>query len=79
MKPLVAGFHTSRPLTPQLINDVERLLIFLLSPRWNGPGKRTCRLHHHEITVKCLGEWPHQRTVFTYYDEFPFSLAFGSS
>ena len=79
MRPFVAGFHTTRRLTPQLINDVERLLIFLLNPRWNGPGKVTCRLHHRELTVKCSGEWPHPRTIFTYYDKFPFSLAYGSA
>ncbi len=71
--------HRENVLTPQLINDVERLLIFLLNPRWNGPGKVTCRLHHRELTVKCSGEWPHPRTIFTYYDKFPFSLAYGSA
>jgi hypothetical protein len=79
MCPLVAGLHTSRRITPQLIDDVERLLIFLLNPRWNGPGKLACRLHHRELVVRCSGGWPHQRKLFTYFDEFPFKLEYGSS
>jgi hypothetical protein len=79
MCPLVAGLHTSRRITAQLIGDVERLLIFLLNPRWNGPGKLTCRLHHRELVVRCSGEWPHRRALFTYLDEFPFKLEYSSS
>jgi len=78
LKPLVAGFHTSRRLTPQLIDDVERLLIYLVQPRGNVRGKNTCRLHHRDLVVRCSGEWPHPRTSFEYHDDFPLSLIYRS-
>jgi hypothetical protein len=78
LRPLVAGFHTSRRLTPQLIDDVERLLIYLVEPCWNVRGKNTCRLHHRDLVVRCSGEWPHPRTSFEYHDDFPLSLIYRS-
>jgi hypothetical protein len=60
------------------VDDVERLLIFLVDPLWNRTGKSTCRLHHRNLVVKCTGEWPHRRTTFSYCDDFPFSLSYTS-
>jgi hypothetical protein len=77
-KPLITGFHATRRITPHLIDDVERLLIFLIGPRWNGPGKETCRLYHRHLVVSCSGEWPHPRTTFEYLDDFPSSLSYSS-
>ena len=78
LRPLITGFHTKRRVTPQLIDDVERLLIFLVQPRWNHPGKETCRLHHRDLFVRCDGDWPHRRTPFWYSDDFPNLLSYGS-
>jgi hypothetical protein len=78
VRPFVAALFTKRPVTRKLVDDVERLLIFLVDPPWNRPGKLTCRLHHRELVVKCTGEWPHPRTTFSYCDDFPFSLSYKS-
>jgi hypothetical protein len=78
IKPLIANFHTSRALTPQLIDDVERLLIFLVQPEGNGPGKQSCQLYHRSLDVRCDGEWPHPRNRFWYKNDFPAVLAYGS-
>jgi len=71
VRPFLAGLFTTRRQTPKLIDDVERLLIFLIRPGWNGPGRKTCRLHHRSLVVVCSGEWPHPRTRFEYHDSLP--------
>jgi|ERR1022692_356041 hypothetical protein len=73
-RPLVAGLHTSRPKSKQLISDVEKLLIFMVQPRWNKMGLDTCRLHHRELVVNCSGSWPFPRWRFSYLDDFPVEL-----
>ena len=78
VRPLVAGLHTSRRLTSELVNDVERLLIFLVQPRWNRMGMDTCRLHHRELVVNCSGKWPLRRYRFSYLDDFPSELRYRS-
>jgi hypothetical protein len=74
LAPLVAGLFTSRVVTPKLIQDVERLLIFLVQPALNEKGKLSCALHHRELRVTCTGEWPYPRGVFSYCDNLPHSL-----
>jgi hypothetical protein len=78
MRPFVASIHTTRIVTPKLIDDIERLLIFLVQPQWNRTGKQTCRLHHRELVVECNGQWSHPRSRFSYCDDFPHSLTYGS-
>jgi hypothetical protein len=78
VKVFVAGLYTTRPVTPALIDDVERLLIFMVHPSGNRTGKASCRLHHRDLVVRCAGEWPHPRTVFSYANDFPRSLSYGS-
>jgi hypothetical protein len=78
VRPFVTGFHTSRRLTPQLFDDVERLLIFLVQPEKNRHHKESCRLHHKRLDVECLGEWPYPRYRFSYNANLPFSLSFSS-
>jgi hypothetical protein len=78
VRPLVAGLHTSRKLTPKLIDDVERILIFLVQPRWNMPGKLTCSIQHRELVVKCEGAWPHPRSTFRYSNDFPHLISYSS-
>lgn len=75
---LIAGFHTARRITPYLVDDIERLLIFMLQPRWNGPGKASCQLHYRDLVVICNGAWPHRRSKFSYRCNLPFSLTYGS-
>src|ERR1700677_2251324 len=48
----------------KLIQDIERLLIFLVRPALNEKGRLSCALHHREPTVTCTGEWPYPRGVF---------------
>ena len=67
--------HVNRPVTKDLIEDVEKLLIFLLEPRWNDVGKASCRLRHRNLKVICNGEWPHARNTFTYCNKFPRKLS----
>lgn len=74
LRPLVAGFHTKLRLTPHLVDDVERLLIFMTQPRWNRPGMKSCSLHHRRLTVKCTGQWPYPRSIFTYLNDLPRSF-----
>jgi hypothetical protein len=78
VRPFLAGLFTTRRQTPELIDDVERLLIFLLAPEWNRSGKITGRLHHRDLVVICSGEWSHPRIRFEYHDGFPFSLCYSS-
>ena len=78
LAPLVTGFFTTRPVTKNLIEDVERLLIFLVQPRLNRSGKQSCRLHHRSLVVRCGGLWPHSRTTFTYHNELPLLLRISS-
>lgn len=76
--PLVSGLFTTRKITPELINDVERLLIFMVQPILNHKGKSSCRLHHRELTIHCAGAWPYPRTTFAYRDFLPHSLEFSA-
>jgi len=78
LRPFIAGVHTSRRLTPELFDDIERLLIFLVRPRWNGPLKLSCTLHHRDLVIECSGDWPYPRTEFSYYNDFPWELSFTS-
>ena len=78
VRPFLAGLFTTRRQTPELIDDVERLLIFLIAPKWNKSGKSTCRLHHRDLVVNCSGIWPHPRARFEYHNGLPFSLYYGS-
>jgi hypothetical protein len=78
LRPFVAGLYTRRRVTPSLIDDVERLLIFFVSPSGNGPGKASCRLHHRDLVVRCYGDWPQPRKTFSYSNDFPFSLTYAS-
>ncbi len=78
LRPFIAGVHTSRKITPKLLDDIERLLIFLVRPRWNVPRKQSCTLHHRDLVIRCSGYWPYPRTEFSYYDDFPWELSFRS-
>ena len=75
---LVAGLQTSRRVTKKLVDDVERLLIFLVQPEWNRVGKRSCRLHHQELIVNCDGKWPLRQSRYSCLDEFPLELHYRS-
>jgi hypothetical protein len=76
--PLIASAFTKRHITPKLIDDIERLLIFLVQPRWNGPLKQSCTLHHRVLIVKCSGEWPYPKTEFSYCSDLPHTLFIAS-
>jgi hypothetical protein len=76
--PLIASPFTKKRITPKLIDDIERLLIFLVRPRWNGPGKQSCTLHHRVLVVKCSGEWPYPRAEFSYRNDLPHTLFIAS-
>jgi hypothetical protein len=75
---LVAAPHTSRNVTKKLVDDIERLLIFLVQPEWNRVGKQSCRLHHRELIVNCDGKWPLRQHQYYCLDEFPFELHYRS-
>jgi hypothetical protein len=76
--PLVCGLFTTRKITPKLIQDVERLLIFMIQPILNSKGRTSCVLYHRELTVTCAGEWPYPRSTFHYRNNLPHSLVMSS-
>lgn len=78
LAPFVAGLFTSRRVTPKLIADVERLLIFFIQPPLNKPGRCSLSLHHREVNIRCQGQWPHPMTEFSYCRDLPRLLAISS-
>lgn len=78
IRPLIASVFTKQAKTSHLFDDIERLLIFLVQPRWNVTLKSSCTLQHHTLIVKCSGDWSYPRTEFRYCNDLPHALFIAS-
>jgi hypothetical protein len=77
--PLIAMIHTSLTTTPKLIDDIERLLLFILQPCGNEKCVDSINLYHRELIVECSGDWPRRNPkTFYYQNELPNKLIVGS-
>ena len=50
-------------LTPQLLADVERVLVKRVQPPGNIQSNLK-KISRHGVIVKCTGEWPYKRSMF---------------
>lgn len=57
------SLEDARRLSPELLTDVESLLIIRLRPPCNIASTRS-RYLRPGLRVRCTGQWPHRRTGF---------------
>lgn len=62
---LLGDLHleSGRRLTPELLSDVETLLIKRIQPAANIMARRS-RVARPGMRVQCTGNWPHARSAF---------------
>jgi hypothetical protein len=63
VRPLLGEIYTDSRLTAQLLEDVEKLLIFRVQPRGNVSAKQSFTLSRR-LTVRCTGLWHHKTRTF---------------
>ncbi|SRR5258708_3365905 len=65
---LVGTIDCSQNVTEQLAKDIERLLIHSVQPLGNVQHKESCNLSRSDLSVLCIGQWPHRIKEFSYLE-----------